>query len=138
MVSGESYTFRSWKKWLPAENRMSFMHAHRDSYRCKARWETRNSIRRRCLLRYNIGFCSHFISLDVDISLSYTLCEHTIILEINIVRIEYMEKYLRDPSTNICTVQSMCQGPFAHDDNDVNFLCRQKWVVWLRMAPVHT
>ena len=81
-----------------------------------------------------IGFCSHFISLDVDISLSYTLCEHTVILEINIVRIEYMEKYLRDPSTNICTVQSMCQGPFALDDNDVNFLCRQKWVVWLRMA----
>ena len=53
MVSGESYAFRSWKKWPLAENHMSFTHAHRESYGCKARWETRNSIRRRCLLRYN-------------------------------------------------------------------------------------
>ena len=52
MVSGESHTLQSWKKWLPAENCMSFMHACRESYGCKTRWETLNSIRRRCLLRY--------------------------------------------------------------------------------------
>ena len=45
---------------------MSFMHARRESYRCEAQWETRNSIRRRCLLRYYIECTCQDLFLNLE------------------------------------------------------------------------